>query len=405
MRAANGTRRGTSRLRRWVIPPVMLRDAADKLEGDSILQETPGELGLLLWGTARDVTLWGSTPEGMRGALFSDGTPDGRFELLAGTELPGTVSASVDTLHGMLAAPDRADAEIVSICCLEVAAWARAAGLPRTAVAFAQAGAVAAPEFGDAALSVGAYARAAGQDARAETWLRRAVSVARREGNRVAYASALVELGAVYEARVHTERAERLYRIAFRAARRYGARAPRMRAAHGLFRIARRQGDDATAAQFALAALRVFEPDARDASGDLLLDLARFWTDAGQQARARWALRRLVPSLVTMQPAAQLAIFALTARARADREHPRRGAEAARAAWALMSDEGIAEAVRYGAALDLAHAARVAGNLAEFRQAKRAVLRFAPQADFGDVSERMAKLWPEDAPGRVGRAS
>lgn len=67
--------------------------------------------------------------------------------------------------------------------------------------------------------------------------------------------------------------------------------------------------------------------------------------------------------------------------------------------------EGIPEAVRYAAAVDLAHAARVAGNLDAFRRAKRAVLRFATQADWGDVAERMAKLWPEDAPGRVGRAS
>lgn len=404
MRAAKGTRRGASR-RRWVIPPAMLRDPADTLEGDAILEELPGNLGLLLWRTARDLALWGSTPQGMRGALFSDGTPDGRFAWRAGTELPGTVSAPVDTLHGMLAVADRADAEIVSLCCLEVAAWARATRLPRTAIAFAQAGAMAAPEFGEAALCVGVYARAAGQNARAETWLRRAVAVSRREGNRVAYASALVELGAVYEARVQPERAERVYRIAFRASRRYSARTARMRAAHGLFRLARLQGDDATAAQFAWSALRAFEPDGRDASADLLLDLARFWTDAGEQARARWALRRLVPALVTMQPAAQLVIFALTARARAGREHPRRGVEAARAAWALMADEEIAETVRHGAAVDLAHAARVAGNLDEFRRAKRAVLRFAAQADFGAVSERMAKLWPEDAPGRVGRAS
>jgi tetratricopeptide (TPR) repeat protein len=382
----------------------MLHDPADKLEGDSILQETPAELGLLLWGTARDVVLWGTTPEKRRGALFSDGTGDGRFALLAGTELPRRVSASVDTLHGLLAVPDRADAEIVSLCCLEVAAWARAAGLPHTAIAFAQAGAVAAPKLGDAALCVGVYARAAGQDARSETWLRRAVAVARRERNWAAYSSAVVELGAVYDARGDAVRAERFYGIAFRTARRCGARAARMRAAHGLFQIARRQGDDATAAHFALSALHALVPDA-EAAADLLVDLARFWSDAGQQGRARWALRRLIPALVTMKPAAQLPVFALTARARADREHPGRSVAATGAAWALMADDGIAEAVRYAAAVDLAHAARVVGNLAEFGRAKRAVLRFAPQADFGNVSERMGKLWPEDAPGRVGPAS
>ncbi|MCA1792118.1 MAG: hypothetical protein LC667_20380, partial [Thioalkalivibrio sp.] len=39
--------RGVSR--RWCVPLAMLRDPADKLEGDSILAETPGDFGLLLW--------------------------------------------------------------------------------------------------------------------------------------------------------------------------------------------------------------------------------------------------------------------------------------------------------------------------------------------------------------------
>jgi tetratricopeptide (TPR) repeat protein len=384
----------------------MLRDPADKLEGDSILHETPGDLGLLLWGTARDVALWGTTPQKRRGALFSDGTGDGRFALLAGTEIPSTVSASVDTLHGMLAVPGRADAEIVSLCCLEVAAWARAAGLPHTAVAFAQAGAMAAPRFGDAALCVGVHARAAGQDARSETWLRRAVAVARREGNRVAYASALVELGAVYEARGETARAERFYRFAFRAACRHSARTARMRAAHGLFRLALRQGDYTTAAQFAWSALHAFEPDAEQAAAaDLLMDLARFWTDAGQQSPARWALRRLVPALLTMPPAGQLAALALTARAQAQWGRVQSGRSAARAAWVLLADDSIPDPVRYSAAVDLAHAARVAGHLAGFQRAKRVVLRLAPRAEFAAVAARMAKLWPDGEPPAMERAT
>jgi tetratricopeptide (TPR) repeat protein len=383
----------------------MLRDPADKLEGDSILQETPGDLGLLLWGTARDVALWGTTPQKRRGALFSDGTGDGRFALLAGTEIPSTVSASVDTLHGMLTVPARADAEIVSLCCLEVAAWARAAGLPHTAVAFAQAGAMAAPRFGDAALCVGVYARAAGQDARSETWLRRAVAVARREGNRVAYASALVELGAVYEARGETARAERFYRFAFRAACRHSARTARMRAAHCLFRLALRQGDYATAAQFAWSALHAFEPDAEQAAADLLMDLARFWTDAGQQSPARWALGRLVPALLTMPPARQLAALALTARAQAQWGRVQSGRSAARAAWVLLADDSIPDPVRYSAAVDLAHAARVAGHIAGFQRAKRVVLRLAPQAEFAAVAARMAKLWPDGEPPAMERAT
>jgi hypothetical protein len=123
----------------------------------------------------------------------------------------------VDTLRGMLSIPSRADAEVVALCCLEVAAWARGAGLPHTAVAFAQAGAVAAPKFGEAALHVGLHARGAGQDARAETWLRRAVDVCRRDGDRVAYSSALGELGTLYESRDNALAADRFYRLAYRA--------------------------------------------------------------------------------------------------------------------------------------------------------------------------------------------
>lgn len=391
-RASGKGRRGTPRL--WCIPPAMLRDPRDGLEGDRILAETPDDLGLLLWRTVLDVTLWATAPDEKRANLFADCTADARVALLAATEVPEKVSASVDTLHGMLSMPSRADAEVVALCCLEVAAWATGAGLPHTAVALAQAGAVAAPEFGEAALHVGVYARRAGQDARAETWLRRAVDVCRRDGDRVAYSSALGELGALYESRDNARAADRFYRLAHRAGRRFGARPARMRSAHGLFRLARRQDDNASAAQFALSAQSAYEPDAAGA-GDLLLDLARFWTNMGEPARARGALRRLVPALLNMPPAAQLAALALTARARAEWGNLRAGVTASSAAWTLLGDDGINERVRYAAAVDLAHAARVAGDLAAFTRAKRLVLRLASEAEFPDAAERMATLWPD----------
>ncbi|MBW3572576.1 MAG: hypothetical protein KY467_15850 [Gemmatimonadetes bacterium] len=362
------------------------------MEGHHILEESPGDFGLLLWRTVRDVMLWADTPPDRRGDLFREGS---RLALLAAAEIPSEVSAAVDTLHGMLTLGGRADTELVSQCCLHIAAWARRSGLARTAVAFAQTGALVSPQYAEAAVHVGAYARAAGgQEARAGTWLRRAVALARQEQDWTAYSVALVELGLLYEDAGDAAQAERYYRRGFRAGRRYSARAARMRAAHGLFRLAWKQGDSLSAAQFALTARGAYEPDAAGAPG-LLLDLARFWTDAGEPARARAALRRAVPALLTMPPAWQLAVFALTARARADAEHPQSGAAAAGAAWALMGDEGIGEAVRYAAAVDLAHAARVAANFPAFERAKRTVLRLAPQADFADAAERMAKLWPE----------
>ena len=82
--------------RRWCVPPAMLRDPADRLEGDSILSESPGDFGLLLWKTVRDVRLWAEVRPEARGNLFGRGSVDTRLALLAATAVPPQVSASVD---------------------------------------------------------------------------------------------------------------------------------------------------------------------------------------------------------------------------------------------------------------------------------------------------------------------
>lgn len=281
------------------VPPGMLRDPADTVEGDGILAEAPDSVALLLWRTVRDVALWGSTPPGQRGSLFAPGCAGAWRVLLAAPALPAEISGPIRTLHGMMARSRGADVEMAAVSCLEVAAWAARTGMPHTAIAFAQAGAVAAPAFGAAALQVGVFARKAGQAARAETWLRRAVALSRRERDRVAYAVALVELGELYESRGNAGQAEGFFRRGYGAARRYAARGPRMRAAHGLFRLMRLKGDDATAAHFAGTAQRLYEPDAAGGAA-LLLDLARYWTDLGEPARTRGALRRLAAGVLTL---------------------------------------------------------------------------------------------------------
>ena len=273
----------------------MLQPPDETLEGAHVLAEIPDDLGLLLWRTLRDVTLWAETPTGARANLFTAGSTDRRLARIASTEIPAPIAAYVDTVSGMLTVASGADPEMVTICCLEIAAWARREGLVETAVAFAQAGALASPMFPEAALHTGIAASAAGQEPRAETWLRRAIGVARRAGELRTYAAALVELGALYERRGDGTRAQRAFQAAHRAARRArGEAGVRMRAAHGLFRLARTRGDDQAAADFAAAALRAYRRDT-EGGPDVLLDLTRFWTDRGQMDQARVALRRLAP--------------------------------------------------------------------------------------------------------------
>ena len=402
MGAAGGKRDGQAVPRRWCVPPAIQRDPGEKLEGDHVLEESPCALGLLLWRTVRDVSLWAETPPGRRADLFRDGSA---FALLVGTDVPPEVSAAVDTLHGMLTLGSRADTELVSQCCLQVAAWARRAGLARTAVAFAQAGALVSPQYAEAAVHVGVYARAAGgQEARAATWLRRAVGLARRERDRIAYSVALVELGLFYEGTGDAARAERFYRLGFRTGRRYAARAARMRAAHGLFRLARKRGDNAGAAQFALSAQGVYDPDGAGAP-DLLLDVARFWTEAGEPVRARAAIRRLLRSGALLSSEHQLAATAVGARVLAVTGSRGRSELLAAGAWERIGNESIPQDVRFRAALDLAHAARLLGDFAAFTHAKRAVLLLAPQAAFPAAAAEVAGLWPAESAAKPARAA
>lgn len=77
---------------------------------------------------------------------------------------------------------------------------------------------------------------------------------------------------------------------------------------------------------------------------------------------------------------------------------------AADAAWRMM-DEEIEDRVRFGAALDLAHAALLAGDDVRFARAKRAVLRLALQEDYAGVAAWMETMSPEVEGRAMRRAS
>jgi tetratricopeptide (TPR) repeat protein len=401
----------------------MFYDPGERLEGERILVESPDDFGLLLWRTVRDVALWANTPPDARSNLFADGSADLRVIRLAETNVPPAVGAAVSTINGLLVLGTRADASLLAICCLEIACWAVGAGLGYTAVACAQAAAMASPPSAEAALRTGTLAFAVGQDKRAETWLRRAVAVARREKDRVAYSTALVELGVLYEGRGDWAGGERFYRLAYKAARRYAEGwSPRVQAAHGLFRLARMRGDKPTAARFAFRAQRAYRPDT-NGGPELLLALGQFWRDVGEFGRAHAALRRLEPYAHQLSPSRQLLAAAVTARTHAAFWHklkeinvkralPSRAAATKRAsaAWERMGSETLPDLVRFEAAVDLAHAARLTGDQVAFARAKRAVLSLAPRDGYHSVAKEIGDLRPEGAEGprnapTMGRAS
>lgn len=395
----------------------MLCEPGETMQGAGILAENDGELGVLLWRTSRDVALWTSTPPHARTGLFAPGSDTRRLARLTETEIPAPIAASLDTINSLLTAPDNVDAGALSLCCLQVAAWARGAGLLRTAIDFAQAAALTSPERAEAALHAGIFAAAAGQAARAGTWLHRAVGLARREKDGSTYAAALVDLGTLCEQHGATDRAEHFHQLAFRAGRRYSEPGVRMRAAHGLLRITRVRGDDAAARRCASAAQAAYCPDAEGAPA-LLLDLARLWTDAGEMGKARGALQRLSPWVASLSPADRLGAAALIARAFARSPvRPRVGASgalsldaatAAQDAWRLMRDEEISLPVRYSAALDLAHAARLRRDREGVARAIGVLTALVPESDYPALRLEIARLCSEDAgtqPTPDGRAA
>jgi hypothetical protein len=376
------------------------------MQGAGILAENDGELGVLLWRTSADIALWTSTPPPARTGLFAPGSDARRLARLTDAEIPAPITASLDTINSALATPDNVDAGALSLCCLQVAAWARGAGLLRTAIDFAQAAALTSPERAEAALHAGVFAAAAGQGVRAGTWLHRAVGLARRERDKSTYVAALVELGTLCEQHGATDRALHFYQLAFRAGRRYSELGVRMRAAHGLLRVARVRRDDEAARRCALQAQAAFHADAEGAQA-LLLDLARLWTDEGEMGKARGALHRLFPLGASLSPSDRLAATALIARVFARlRVRPRvdssgalpvDAATAAQDAWGLLRDEEIPRPVRCTAALDLAHAARSRRDREAVARSIAVLTGLVPESEYPALRLEIARLRAEEA--------
>lgn len=131
--------------RRWCVPPAIMLDPDETLEGSLIFDEFRGrELGLLLWSALRDVTLWANVKEENRPGLFSAATAEKRLQaLVQETSLDTAEQLLLTTLTTVTATPDAVDREIVSLVCTELSKWAESRGASATAIAFAQAAPVA----------------------------------------------------------------------------------------------------------------------------------------------------------------------------------------------------------------------------------------------------------------------
>ncbi|MBW3571903.1 MAG: hypothetical protein KY467_12435 [Gemmatimonadetes bacterium] len=367
----------------------MTREPGETLEGVYVLDEFPAQLSLALWTALRDVSLWAATPEERRTALFSPNAEARRREYAAQTRLEPALDLALGTLATVVSHAAQASAPVVTLMCLEVSRWARGKGGMGTAVSFAQAAALASPEDPAPALEVGRLALEWGRPARAETWLRRSIGLARRAKEWESYGGACVVLGEIYLRAERLQAAERYYLYAARVARRQQLRLVRAEAMHGLMRVRMAAGGDLEAAErFAQLAQRAYGR-AHPRAADLLHDMTHLMVRRGEWDRAVPALRRQLA--VFSDPGLRMVCHALLAHAAAALGDARTYEMSWKEAWNLQDRPGTAPHLPT-ALVHLGKAAALVHDWLRVQQTVRAFNELPPARRRGAVAAAAAEL-------------
>lgn len=391
-RKGRNVRRGSARRgthRPWCLPPAVTREPGETLEGMHVLDEFPAELSLLLWSALRDVSLWALTPEERREGLFSPNTAIRRADEQARTQLDPALELHLGTLAGVVSHPAQASDEVVTLTCLAVSRWAREHGGMGTAVAFAQAAALASPEDPEPALAVGRLAVEWGRPARAETWLRRAIGLARRARDWECYGAANVALGDLSLRAERLPAAERFYVYAMRAARRQQLRVVGAEALHGLMRVRMAAGDDLEAAErYGRLARRRFGR-LHPRVPELEMDMARLFLARGEWERAAPLLRRLLG--VFTEAGRRMVCHAMLAHAAAAQGDPVGYERSWKEAWNLKEPLGTVPHTA-DALVHLGRAAALTHDWLRVQQTVRAFNDLRPDLRPGPPAAEMTEL-------------
>ncbi|HEX2081278.1 MAG TPA: tetratricopeptide repeat protein, partial [Longimicrobium sp.] len=177
-------------------PPLL--SESEPFEGAALLSEHAGALGVVLWKSLRDVSAWTEADPADRRALFPPAAAQQRADELAGAAAEAELWAPLLVIQQLLAAPDDVDLPRLVHACRAIARWGERRGFTAVQLAFVQAAARLAPEHAQLAYAVGRLARDRGEYARAESWLRCAIRVARNTDWH-SYALAYLSLGTLYQ--------------------------------------------------------------------------------------------------------------------------------------------------------------------------------------------------------------
>ena len=282
---------------RWHVPPALVH-GDETLEGTEIFEDVTGPAGMVLWQTMRDVTLWAGVREvEERSELFQPGAHERRLAELAASGVDAAIEAPLRVLAQVSRDPGGRTEEELLTACREISQWAESNGLPAVAIAFAQAGALAAPAHAAAGFRVGQIARDRAEYARAETWFRRTIGLGRQAKDWASYSEAFLGLGNLYIQRGNYPAARRFHIRGLRAARRHGLRDIVARALHDLFVIAVDTGAPVAEAQeFARGAFRAYG-NHHPRLPRLAHDLAYFWMQRGRFPQSMAVFQAILPHM------------------------------------------------------------------------------------------------------------
>jgi tetratricopeptide (TPR) repeat protein len=228
--------------------------------------------------------LWAETAAAERAALFSDRGARAREEQLRGPLIEPDLWAPLFALALLTEQPREVDLARLVQACRRIASWAETGGKPGTRLAFVQASALLRPQDPALATEVARLARDRGEFARAESWFRHAVRLA-RNCDWEAYTWAYVGLGVLYIRCGNRPAAATVMQRGLRTAERHHL--PHLLAAvhHHLFHLSTEAGLLRKAYEHARAALDYYGPGNQAIFG-LVSDVGRFWLHLGEAARA-----------------------------------------------------------------------------------------------------------------------
>lgn len=279
--------------RRQRVPPALTR-GSDGVQAISILDEIPGDLGLVLWRAARNVALWAETPPERRSELFAGAAARARGDELARVDVPAELRGPVSVVAELLAHPDQADVFRLVNACRRISLWAEQRSSLATAIEFAQAAAQASPDSASLAYGVGRLARRRAEYDRAESWYGRAAVQGRASGDWRSYALAFSGMGNVHWERGKYPVARKWHLRCLRASERHGLLDLMGDSFHALFTLDVEMGAGFDADALAARAFSAYGPRNPKVLR-LAYDVAYHWTVLGEFAGASRVAAALVP--------------------------------------------------------------------------------------------------------------